>query len=111
MKIDIYKIGVIGAGQMGLGIAHVCAASGIDVRLVDIDNQALEKALTTIDANLGRLVSRGKISENDKKATLKKISIDTTYDPLSECNLVIEAATENEEIKKAIYSKVCPILN
>ncbi|MBT3989494.1 MAG: 3-hydroxybutyryl-CoA dehydrogenase [Rhodospirillaceae bacterium] len=108
--MEIKSIGVIGAGQMGLGIAHVCAASGHDVNIVDIDDAALEKAVGTIDSNLGRLVSRGKISDADKKAALSKISTNTSLDSLSNCDLVIEAATENEEIKKAIYAQVCPIL-
>jgi len=110
MKIEIDNIGIIGAGQMGLGIAHVCAASGNNVTLVDIDDSALEQAISSIDNNLGRLVSRGKITQKEKKATLKKISTGTSYTSLGECDLIIEAATENEEIKKAIYAKVCPIL-
>ena len=108
--MEINNIGIIGAGQMGLGIAHVCAGSGNNVTLVDIDKEALERARTIIDQNLGRLVSRGKISENDKKNTLAKISTNTKFDSLSECDLVIEAATENEEIKKTIYTQICPIL-
>ncbi|MEE2998480.1 MAG: 3-hydroxybutyryl-CoA dehydrogenase [Pseudomonadota bacterium] len=110
MKFEINNIGVIGAGQMGLGIAHVCAASGNNVILIDIDNDILEKAKAIIDQNLGRLVSRGKITEKEKKSTLAKISTNTNYNSLSKCDLVIEAATENEEIKKTIYSQVCPIL-
>jgi len=110
MKFEINNIGVIGAGQMGLGIAHVCAASGNNVILIDIDNDILEKAKAIIDQNLGRLVSRGKITEKEKKSTLTKISTNTRYNSLSKCDLVIEAATENEEIKKTIYSQVCPIL-
>jgi len=110
MKFEINNIGVIGAGQMGLGIAHVCAASGNNVILIDIDNDILEKAKAIIDQNLGRLVSRGKITEKEKKSTLAKISTNTKYNSLSKCDLVIEAATENEEIKKTIYSQVCPIL-
>ena len=108
--MEINNIGIIGAGQMGLGIAHVCAGSGNNVTLVDIDKEALERARTVIDQNLGRLVSRGKISEKDKKNTLAKISTNTKFDSLSVCDLVIEAATENEEIKKTIYSQICPIL-
>lgn len=108
--MEINNIGIIGAGQMGLGIAHVCAGSGNNVTLVDIDKEALERARTIIDQNLGRLVSRGKISENDKKNTLAKISTNTKFDSLSVCDLVIEAATENEEIKKTIYTQICPIL-
>jgi 3-hydroxybutyryl-CoA dehydrogenase len=108
MKIN--NIGIIGAGQMGLGIAHVCAGSGNNVMLVDIDGGALEKATAIIDQNLSRLVSRGKISEKNKKNTLVKISTNTKFNSLKNCDLVIEAATENEEIKKEIYAQICPIL-
>jgi 3-hydroxybutyryl-CoA dehydrogenase len=108
--MEINNIGIIGAGQMGLGIAHVCAGSGNNVMLVDIDGGALEKATAIIDQNLSRLVSRGKISEKDKKNTLAKISTNTKFNSLENCDLVIEAATENEEIKKAIYAQICPIL-
>ena len=110
MKFNINNVGIIGAGQMGLGIAHVCAASGNSVILVDIDNDALNNAVATIDQNLGRLVSRGKISEKEKKTTLAKISTNNKLSGLSECDLVIEAATENEEIKKSIYAQICPII-
>jgi len=110
MSNKIKNIGVIGAGQMGIGIAHVCAAASYDVKLVDIDDAALARATDEIDKNLGRLVSRGKISDTDKKAAIAKISTDTTFDSLGDRDLVIEAATENEEIKKAIYAQVCPIL-
>ena len=108
MKIN--NIGIIGAGQMGLGIAHVCAGSGNNVMLVDIDGGALEKATAIINQNLSRLVSRGKISEKNKKNTLVKISTNTKFNSLKNCDLVIEAATENEEIKKEIYAQICPIL-
>lgn len=110
MSTEIKSIGIIGAGQMGLGISHVCAASGYNVKLVDIDDAALEKAIGEIDNNLGRLVSRGKISDADKKAAMSKISTDSSFDALGNCDLVIEAATENEEIKNSIYKQVCPIL-
>jgi len=108
--MEINNIGIIGAGQMGLGIAHVCAGSGNNVMLVDIDGGALEKATAIIDQNLSRLVSRGKISEKNKKDTLAKISTNTKFESLENCDLVIEAATENEEIKKTIYAQICPIL-
>jgi 3-hydroxybutyryl-CoA dehydrogenase len=108
--MEINNIGIIGAGQMGLGIAHVCAGSGNNVILVDIDGDALEKATAVIGQNLSRLVSRGKISEKNKKDTLAKISTNTEFNRLKNCDLVIEAATENEEIKKAIYAQICPIL-
>lgn len=95
---------------MGLGIAHVCAASNYDVMLVDIDSAALDRAMSVIDKNLGRLVSNGEISDVDRLAALNKISMATSFDALNDSDLVIEAATETEEIKTAIYSQVCPIL-
>ncbi len=108
--MEINNIGIIGAGQMGLGIAHVCAGSGNNVMLVDIDGGALEKATAIIDQNLSRLVSRGKISEKNKKDTLARVSTNTHFSSLKNCDLVIEAATENEDIKKAIFAQICPIL-
>ena len=110
MVKEINSVGIIGAGQMGLGIAHVCASSGFNVNLLDIDQSVLDDAIKTIDSNLGRLASRGKISEQEKKLSLSKIKTNTLFESLSDCDLVIEAATENETIKNSIYKKVCPIL-
>ena len=106
----IQTIGVIGAGQMGNGIAHVCALSGFEVRMLDINEQQLAKGLATIDKNLVRQVSRGKISEADKAATMARIKTGGQYELLSQCDLVIEAATEQEQVKKAIFHQLCPVL-
>jgi len=108
MTID--KIGIIGAGQMGHGIAHVCALAGIETRLLDIDPARLEAALAKIEKNLDRQVSRGRIAEADKAAALKRIHPIASYDEIADCDLVIEAATENEEIKKEIFHKVSAAL-
>lgn len=105
----IQKIGVIGAGQMGNGIAHVAALAGYDVKLVDISRDQLEKAVKTIEGNLSRQAKKGKISDEDMKGALGRITTDTTMD-FSESDLVIEAATEDEAVKRDIYAKVCPTL-
>jgi 3-hydroxybutyryl-CoA dehydrogenase len=106
----IKTIGVIGAGQMGNGIAHVCAASGYNVRMLDANADALPKAIATITGNLERQVSRGKIKAEEKDAALKRISTSTDYGAFKDCELVIEAATENEAIKREIFKKLCTVL-
>ncbi len=111
MSSEINTIGVIGAGQMGLGIAHVCAVSGFDVHLVDIAEEQVSSALAAIENNLGRLVKRGRLSDEDMKAALGRIHGNSEYAPLADCDLVIEAATEDEEIKTGIYDLVCPLLS
>ena len=106
----IKKIGVIGAGQMGNGIAHVCALKGFDVILMDVDKARLKKGMETIAYNLGRQVGRKLITEAEKVAALKRIASSTTYAKFKDRDLVIEAATENEQIKKDIYKSLCPVL-
>jgi 3-hydroxybutyryl-CoA dehydrogenase len=98
----INKVAVIGAGQMGNGIAHVMAIAGIDVFLKDVSEAQLGKALNVIETNLQRQVGRGKLTEADMSAALGRISPVTDDEHLPDMDLVIEAATENEEIKKAI---------
>jgi 3-hydroxybutyryl-CoA dehydrogenase len=106
----IRSIGVIGAGQMGSGIAHVCALGGYEVRLSDVDAKALDAAVQMIDRNLDRQVGRGKIAEADKKAAMKRITTATGYALFGDCDLVIEAVTEKEEIKREIYKQLIPQL-
>ena len=110
MKDEIGKVGVIGAGQMGVGISHVCAASGFDITLVDLSDEILSNAQSTIDKNLNRLLKRGKLSEAEKVETLEHLTLSTNISEISECDLVIEAATEDEEVKRSIYDTVCPVL-
>jgi 3-hydroxybutyryl-CoA dehydrogenase len=101
------KIGVIGSGSMGNGIAHVFAMFNHKVILVDISEAALQKALQTIDKNLSRQVEKGIITEDHKNATLNNIKITTEYgSDLADCDLVVEAATENPEIKFSIFRKL-----
>ena len=106
----IKNVGVIGAGKMGVGIAHVCAAWGFNIKLVDISDEILSEAINIIDQNLSRLVKRGKMSEDQKQITLQNVSISSEIKTLADCDLVIEAATEDENVKKLIYDKICPIL-
>jgi len=107
---SIQTIGVIGAGQMGSGIAHVCALAGFDVRMTDQDPKAIEHALGVVDRNLGRQVARGRVSDNDKAAALKRIRTGLSYDMFGDCDIVIEAATEKEEVKREIYKTLVPRL-
>ena len=106
----IEKVGVIGAGAMGNGIAHVCALAQMDVTLVDINEQQLTKALDTIHHNMDRQIKRQLITDADRDAALKRIQTSKDYDALKNSDIVIEAATEKEEIKKEIMKKVSPIL-
>ena len=110
MAQSIRKLGVVGAGQMGSGIAHVCALAGVSVVLNDISPPKLKEALATINGNMARQVARQRITEEDKQTALKRISTAETYDGLSDCDLVIEAATEKEDVKRKIFSELCPSL-
>nr|WP_322099657.1 3-hydroxybutyryl-CoA dehydrogenase [Fodinicurvata sp. CAU 1616] len=104
---DFKTIGVIGAGQMGSGIAQVCALAGYDVRLQDIGEEPLKRGVEAVTRNLDRQVRKERLSEADSKAALGRISTDVSMDFLNNCDLVIEAATENEEIKRAIFQQLC----
>jgi 3-hydroxybutyryl-CoA dehydrogenase len=106
----IKTIGIIGAGQMGNGIAHVCALAGFDVQLIDANAEALPKAVATITGNLERQVSRGKVKAEAKDAALKRIKTGTDFAAFKDSDLVIEAATENEAVKREIFKKLCPVL-
>jgi 3-hydroxybutyryl-CoA dehydrogenase len=106
----IKKVGVIGAGQMGTGIAHVIALAGYDVALNDLKKDAVEKAIATIEKNMGRQASKGLIKEGDIKTALKRIKFADGMASLGDCDLVIEAATEEEAIKRKIFQELCPKL-
>ena len=106
----ISTIGIIGAGQMGGGIAHVVALSGYDVALYDIAKEQVEQALATIDKNLTRQVASGKISEDEKRKALARITYAKTMQDLGDADLVIEAATEDETVKRKIFVALCPFL-
>ncbi len=108
--MDIKTVGVVGAGQMGNGIAHVMALAGYDVLVNDISEDALSAALSRIDKNLERQVSRDLITEEDRAAALKRISTTTRLPDLARADLVIESATERETVKQAIFEDLVPHL-
>ena len=106
----IAQVGVIGAGQMGNGIAHVCAIAGLPVILLDAKPAALDSALATMARNMDRQVNRGLISTEDRDAGLGRVTTTTDYAAFADTDLVIEAATEKEEIKRAIFKQLTPHL-
>jgi 3-hydroxybutyryl-CoA dehydrogenase len=106
----INKIGIIGAGQMGSGIAHVVALSGYGVALHDVAKERVENAISTIDKNLARQVASGKISDDERQKALSRISFAETMQNLGDADLVIEAATEDETVKRKIFVALCPYL-
>ncbi|NOC85746.1 MULTISPECIES: 3-hydroxybutyryl-CoA dehydrogenase [Ruegeria] len=108
--MEVKSVGVIGAGQMGNGIAHVMALAGYDVLLNDVSQDALENAIATIEGNLARQASRGKITDEAMKAALKRITTTLDLPKLGQTDLVIEAATERETIKQAIFEDLQPHL-
>ncbi|MDV7341136.1 3-hydroxybutyryl-CoA dehydrogenase [Terasakiella sp. A23] len=110
MSVTIKTIGVIGAGQMGNGIAHVAAAAGYAVKLIDVSQESLDSAVATITKNLDRQVKKEKISQADRDSALGLIDCSTEMSALSDADLVIEAATENEEVKKNIFKQVCDVV-
>src|SRR5690242_10987318 len=102
----IERVGVIGAGTMGNGIAQACAVSGVDVAMVDIDDAAVSRGMSAIGASLDRLVKKEKLSAGEKDAALRRVTAGTDYQALASCDLVIEAATENLELKLRILRQV-----
>ncbi|MGB5156795.1 MAG: 3-hydroxybutyryl-CoA dehydrogenase [Desulfobacterales bacterium] len=109
--MDIKKFGVVGAGQMGNGIAQVAAMSGVDVIMNDIKSEFVERGLATITKNLSRSVDKGKMTAEEKDAVLKRIRTSTDLKDMAEADFVVEAATENETLKFQIFrdiDKVCP---
>ncbi|WP_171125230.1 MULTISPECIES: 3-hydroxybutyryl-CoA dehydrogenase [unclassified Ruegeria] len=108
--MDVKSVGVIGAGQMGNGIAHVLALADYDVLLNDVSENALNSAITTIEGNMARQASRGKISDDAMQAALKRIKTTLELPELGQTDLVIEAATEREAIKQAIFEDLQPHL-
>jgi 3-hydroxybutyryl-CoA dehydrogenase len=110
MGIEIKTVGVIGAGQMGSGIAQVAAAAGYRVQIYDLTPERIEAALATVNGNLARQMTSGKISQEDQKAALSRIAGSSDVNDLASADLVIEAATEEEAVKRKIYSSVCPVM-
>src|SRR3954452_23098221 len=110
MAAVIKKVGVIGAGQMGSGIAHVAALAGFDVVLNDVSADRLKSGMATINGNLSRQVSKKIITEDAKKQALSKIVSSESMDGLADCDLVIESAVEKEETKRKIFHDLCAVL-
>lgn len=108
--MKIAKVGIIGAGQMGCGIAQVCAASGYQVGLYDVSDERIAAGLATIASNLARRVKSGKTTEAQSAAALANIKSANSYSDFSDFDLVIESATEKEAIKAKIFEAVCPHL-
>jgi len=106
----IERVGVIGAGQMGGGIAHVSALAGLDVKISDVSEEALERARAVIARNMERQVKHERITEAEKDAALARIAYGTKLSQFADCDVVIEAATEDEEIKRGILKALCPEL-
>lgn len=111
MTGKIETIGIVGAGQMGSGIAHVSALAGYNVQLYDISPDRIEKGIATINGNMARQVHSGKLEEQARKDAMARISSAPTMADLASADLVIEAATEDETIKRKIYAQLCPQLN
>ena len=110
MGTEIRTVGVIGAGQMGSGIAHVCALAGLNVMLNDLSEEKIQAGLATINGNISRQVAKGVISDSDRRAALERIRPASSYESFADCDIVIEAATENEAVKRSIFQKLCPVL-
>jgi 3-hydroxybutyryl-CoA dehydrogenase len=110
MAAVIKKVGVIGAGQMGNGIAHVAALAGFDVVLNDISTDRLKSGMATINGNLARQVSKKAVSEDDKAKAMARIVAGEKLDDLADCDLVIETAVEKEEVKRKIFHDLCAVL-
>lgn len=110
MAAAIKKVGVIGAGQMGNGIAHVAALGGFDVILNDVSADRLKSAMATINGNLSRQIAKKLISEDARKQALARITATEKLDGLSDCDLVIETAVEKEETKRKIFNELCAVL-
>ncbi len=110
MAVNIKSVGVIGAGQMGNGIAQVCSLAGYSVMMNDVSSERIKAGMATINGNMARQVSRKAITEDQKKSALALIKPAEKYDELSPCDLVIETATEKEEVKRKIFSDLCASL-
>ena len=107
---SIVKVGIVGAGQMGTGIAHVVALAGYKVAINDLKRDAFDHALAMIEKNMARQVSKGMIKDADREKALSSIDYAPALDAFGDCDLVIEAATEDEETKHRIFAALCPHL-
>ncbi|MBW8282355.1 MAG: 3-hydroxybutyryl-CoA dehydrogenase [Rhizobium sp.] len=110
MVTVISNVGIVGAGQMGCGIAHVSALAGYKVTIYDLSKDRIEAGLATINGNLARQVTNGKLSDEDRKAALSRISATADINDMAPMDLVVEAATEDETVKRKIFAQLCPVL-
>jgi 3-hydroxybutyryl-CoA dehydrogenase len=110
MAVEIKSVGVIGAGQMGNGIAHVCALAGYPVLLNDVSSERIKAGMATINGNMARQVAKKTISEEARKAATTLIQPAEKFDALANCDLVIETATEKEDVKRKIFAELCASL-
>ncbi|MBX9741839.1 MAG: 3-hydroxybutyryl-CoA dehydrogenase [Beijerinckiaceae bacterium] len=110
MSIEIRKLGVIGAGQMGSGIAQVCAQAGIEVFLHDVSEDRINAGLATINGNLAKLQAKDQLTDVERKAAMELIQPAVAYEAFADCDIVIEAASENEEVKRKIFTRLCQAL-
>ena len=110
MAVNIQSIGVIGAGQMGNGIAHVCALAGFSVMLNDVAPDRIKASIATINGNMAKQVAKKTITEDDRKNALARIKPADKYEDMSACDLVIESAAEKEDLKRKIFSELCASL-
>ncbi|MEQ9145779.1 MAG: 3-hydroxybutyryl-CoA dehydrogenase [Parvibaculaceae bacterium] len=108
--MTIQRIAIVGAGQMGNGIAHVCALAGYDVLLNDTSTDRIDAGLATINGNMTRQISSGRITEADREAALDRIAPAPTLEAVGAADLIIESATENEEVKRKIFADLAPHL-
>ena len=111
MANSIKTVGIIGVGQMGGGIAHVCAVAGYDVLVHDVSEEKITEGIATINGNMARQVAAGSLSEADRDKAQARISAAPSVEDLATTDLVIEAATEDETVKRKIFANLCPMLN
>ena len=107
---EIQKVGVIGSGQMGNGIAHVCSLAGFEVYLNDLSMERIQSGLATINGNMARQVGSGRITEAERDAAVGHLHAAEDVDDLADVDLIIESATENEGVKRKIFAQLCPLL-
>jgi 3-hydroxybutyryl-CoA dehydrogenase len=110
MALNIKSVGVIGAGQMGNGIAHVCALAGYSVLLNDVSSDRIKAGMATINGNMTRQVGKKLISDEDRKAALARIAQAEKFDAMAGCDIVIESAAEKEDVKRKIFADLCASL-
>ena len=110
MVTVISNVGIVGAGQMGCGIAHVSALAGYKVTIYDLSKDRIEAGLATINGNLARQVTNGKLTDEERKAALSRISGTADINDMAPMDLVVEAATEDETVKRKIFAQLCPVL-